>query len=105
LTATGPAARRWTVIASGLLILALALVVIYTKAGAFLSPIALVVVAAEMIAINSGLGYLIIDSRNAGNRYDLVVAGMVIIGVIGLLLDGLMRGLERLDEVQWRYGR
>jgi len=65
----------------------------------------LVVVAAEMIAINSGLGYLIIDSRNAGNRYDLVVAGMVIIGVIGLLLDGLMRGLERLDEVQWRYGR
>ncbi len=65
----------------------------------------LVVVAAEMIAINSGLGYLIIDSRNAGNRYDLVVAGMVIIGVIGLLLDFLMRGLERLDEVQWQYGR
>jgi len=58
-----------------------------------------------MIAINSGLGYLIIDSRNAGNRYDLVVAGMVIIGVIGLLLDIIMRGLERLDEVQWRYGR
>jgi NitT/TauT family transport system permease protein len=65
----------------------------------------LVVVAAEMIAINSGLGYLIIDSRNAGNRYDLVVAGMVIIGVIGLILDSLMRGLERLDEVQWQYGR
>ena len=32
----------------------------------------LVVVAAEMIALRSGLGYLIIDSRNAGNRYDLV---------------------------------
>ena len=63
----------------------------------------LVVVAAEMIAINSGLGYLIIDSRNAGNRYDLVVAGMVTIGVIGFLLDGLMRKLERLDEVRWRY--
>jgi NitT/TauT family transport system permease protein len=65
----------------------------------------LVVVAAEMIAVNSGLGYLIIDSRNAGNRYDLVVAGMVIIGVIGLLLDRLMRSLEMLDEVQWQYGR
>jgi uncharacterized membrane protein len=38
--------RRWTVIASGLLLLALALVVIYTKPGDFLSPIALVVVAA-----------------------------------------------------------
>jgi len=34
------------------------------------------VVAAEMIAVNSGLGYLIIDARNAGKRYDLVVAGM-----------------------------
>ena len=34
----------------------------------------LVVVAAEMIALRSGLGYLIIDSRNAGNRYDLVIA-------------------------------
>jgi NitT/TauT family transport system permease protein len=63
----------------------------------------LVVVAAEMIAVNSGLGYLIIDSRNAGNRYDLVVAGMVTIGAIGFLLDGLMRRLERLDEVRWRY--
>ena len=63
----------------------------------------LVVVAAEMIAINSGLGYLIIDSRNAGNRYDLVVAGMVTIGLIGFLLDSLMRRLERLDEIRWRY--
>lgn len=63
----------------------------------------IVVVAAEMIAVNSGLGYLIIDSRNAGNRYDLVVAGMLTIGVVGFLLDALMRGLERLDEVRWRY--
>ena len=47
----------------------------------------LVVVAAEMIALHSGLGYLIMDSRNAGNRYDLVIASMIIIGVIGLLLD------------------
>jgi len=65
----------------------------------------LVVVAAEMIALRSGLGYLIIDSRNAGNRYDLVVAGMVIIGLTGLLLDGAMRRLERLKSVRWRYAR
>jgi NitT/TauT family transport system permease protein len=63
----------------------------------------LVVVAAEMIALRSGLGYLIIDSRNAGNRYDLVIAGMVIIGLIGLLLDRLMRLLEGLKVVRWRY--
>ena len=63
----------------------------------------LVVVAAEMIALRSGLGYLIIDSRNAGNRYDLVIAGMIIIGLIGLLLDGSMRMLEGLKSVRWRY--
>jgi len=63
----------------------------------------LVVVAAEMIALRSGLGYLIMDSRNAGNRYDLVIAGMIIIGLIGLLLDGLMRLLEGLKPVRWRY--
>ena len=65
----------------------------------------LVVVAAEMVGINSGLGYLIIDSRNAGMRYDLVVAGMVIIGTIGLLLDLFMRRLETLKEVRWRFVR
>jgi NitT/TauT family transport system permease protein len=65
----------------------------------------LVVVAAEMIALRSGLGYLIMDSRNAGNRYDLVVASMIIIGLIGLLLDGITRLLERLKTVKWRYVR
>ena len=65
----------------------------------------LVVVAAEMIALRSGLGYLIMDSRNAGNRYDLVIAGMIIIGLIGLLLDGATRLLERLKTVKWRYVR
>jgi NitT/TauT family transport system permease protein len=63
----------------------------------------LVVVAAEMIAVNSGLGYLIIDARNAGKRYDLVVAGMVIIGSIGLVLDLLMRRLERIESLRWGF--
>jgi len=63
----------------------------------------LAVVAAEMIAVNSGLGFLIIDARNAGNRYDLVVAGMILIGVIGVGLDLLMRRLERLPGVRWGY--
>ena len=63
----------------------------------------LVVVAAEMIALRSGLGYLIMDSRNAGNRYDLVVASMIIIGLIGLSLDGFIRLLEGLKSVRWRY--
>jgi NitT/TauT family transport system permease protein len=65
----------------------------------------LVVVAAEMIAVNSGLGYLIIDARNAGKRYDLVVAGMIMIGLIGLGLDWLVRRMENLNEVRWGLSR
>ncbi len=64
----------------------------------------LVVVASEMIAVNSGLGFLIIDARNAGNRYDLVVAGMVLIGTIGLFLDLALRRLEKLKSLRWGYG-
>jgi hypothetical protein len=54
-------ARRWTVIASGLLILALALVVMYTNRTAFLSPIALVVVSAI------GLAALLLQVRFRGD--------------------------------------
>jgi NitT/TauT family transport system permease protein len=54
----------------------------------------LVVVAAEMVAVDSGLGYLIINARNAGSRYDLVVAVMLVIGAIGVALDWAMRKIE-----------
>jgi NitT/TauT family transport system permease protein len=63
----------------------------------------LVVVAAEMIAVDSGLGYLIIDSRNSGKRYDLVVAAILMIGVIGLVLDLAFRRLEKLRSVRWGF--
>jgi NitT/TauT family transport system permease protein len=60
----------------------------------------LVIVAAEMIAVQSGLGYLIVDARNS-LRMDLVVGGMVTIGMIGLALDYMIRQLERLPGVRW----
>lgn len=60
-----------------------------------------VVVAAEMIAVNSGLGYLVIDARNAGKRYDLVVAAMLLIGIIGLALNVTMLRMERLRALRW----
>jgi NitT/TauT family transport system permease protein len=63
----------------------------------------LVVVAAEMIAVDSGLGYLVIDSRNSGKRYDLVVAAILLIGVIGLVLDVGFRRLEKLRSVRWGF--
>lgn len=45
-SASQPKRRRWSIIASGLLLLALALVVLYTSRSAFSSPLAMVVVAA-----------------------------------------------------------
>ena len=63
----------------------------------------LVVVAAEMVAVDSGLGYLVIDSRNSGKRYDLVVAAMLMIGIIGLVLDFSIRRVERIKSVRWGF--
>lgn len=60
----------------------------------------LVVVAAEMIAVQSGLGYLILDSRNA-LRMDNVMVGMIVIGIIGLLLDYIMRSLGKIESAAW----
>ena len=62
-----------------------------------------VMVAAEMIAVDSGLGYLVIDSRNSGKRYDLVVAAMLMIGVIGLALDMAFRRLRNIPSVRWGF--
>jgi hypothetical protein len=55
--------RRWTIVAAGLLLVALALVVIYTSRRAFQNPLALVVVAAI------GLAALLLQLRL---RHDLV---------------------------------
>ncbi|MGB7345215.1 MAG: ABC transporter permease [Pirellulaceae bacterium] len=52
-----------------------------------------VLVAAEMLGVQSGLGFQINDSRN-NLRYDFVVAAMLVISLIGMFLDGIMSRLE-----------
>ena len=64
----------------------------------------MVVVAAEMIAVRSGLGFLIIDARNA-LRMDLVVVGMITIGTIGIGLDALFARIARIPSVRWGFER
>ena len=64
----------------------------------------MVVVVAEMIAVRSGLGFLIIDARN-GLRMDLVVCGMITIGTIGILLDIAFSRLARIPSVRWGFER
>jgi len=91
-------ARRWTVIASGLLILALALVVIYTGPNAFYSPVALVVVAAI------GLAALLLQVRfrqdlpNIHSPLWLNVLG-ILCAMITLFADYLRLTRRALDLV------
>jgi NitT/TauT family transport system permease protein len=45
----------------------------------------------------------VIDSRNSGKRYDLVVAAMLMIGIIGLALDFTVRKVEKIKSVRWGF--
>jgi NitT/TauT family transport system permease protein len=63
-----------------------------------------VVVAAEMIAGRDGLGFAIWDARN-GLRLDLLVSGMIVIGIIGVVIDRLLVRLTTIPSVRWGYER
>jgi len=58
------------------------------------------VVAAELIAAASGLGYLIMDARQM-SQTDVVLAGMLTMGVMGKLTDDALRLAER-RLIRWR---
>lgn len=57
-------------------------------------------VAGEMVGAQSGLGYQIIDARN-NIRADILLATIFVIGVIGILLDGLLKLLEKRILRSW----
>lgn len=57
-------------------------------------------VAGEMVGAQTGLGYLIIDARNS-LRSDLLLAGIIFIGILGLLLDRGIHLFERWMEKRW----
>ena len=57
-------------------------------------------VAGEFMGVTTGLGFLIIDARHT-LRTDLIMAGIVVIGVIGFCLDKLLSYLERLAAKKW----
>ena len=57
-------------------------------------------VAGEMVGAQSGLGYQIIDARN-NIRADILLATIFVIGVIGILLDGLLKLIEKQILKSW----
>ncbi|MEE1305051.1 MAG: ABC transporter permease [Agathobacter sp.] len=60
-------------------------------------------VSGEMVGAQSGLGFLIMDSKNC-IRFDALLAIMLTIGVIGFILDFLMRFLEKLAKEKYGLG-
>lgn len=57
-------------------------------------------VAAEMLAASSGLGYMILMGRQFG-RVDLVILGIAVIGVIGTMITVLI-GLVENKVLGWK---
>lgn len=114
--------RRWTIVAAGLLLAALALVVIYTGRGAFFNPLALVVVAAiglaalllqlrlrhdlvgvraplwlNLLALAFALGTVVADVLRLGAGWLLGAAlgAVVCFGISGIVVLGALRKKER----------
>lgn len=63
-----------------------------------------VIVAAEMVGCQDGLGYGIWDARN-GLRLDTAVCYMIIIGALGMGVDRLLAQLTKLPNIRWGYER
>src|SRR6478609_4590324 len=63
-----------------------------------------VIVAAEMVGCQDGLGYGIWEARN-GLRLDAAVCYMIVIGLLGMGIDRLLAQLTKLSGVRWGYER
>ncbi len=66
---------------------------IFTGFRVGLSSCWMCVVAAELVSSNTGLGYMIMNARQFGQT-DVVIVGMLIIGLIGKLMDSLLKIIE-----------
>lgn len=64
----------------------------------------IVIVAAEMVGCQDGLGYGIWEARN-GLRLDSAVCYMIVIGLIGMGIDRLLAQFSNLPNVRWGYER
>ena len=57
-------------------------------------------VAAEMVAAASGMGWMVLDASN-WLRSDVVFAGIIVMGITGILIDKILRELEK-RLVPWK---
>lgn len=57
-------------------------------------------VAAEMVAATAGMGWLVLDASNY-LRSDTVFMGVIIMGITGILLDKIIRFIEK-KVIHWK---
>lgn len=57
------------------------------------------VVAAEMIGATSGVGFMLSDGRSM-SRPDIVILGMIVVGIIGKIMDDVLRYLI-IKLIKW----
>ena len=62
----------------------------------------IVVIVSEMIAVNNGLGFRILEAREYFWS-DKIIAGMLSIGLIGLAIDGIMNRINN-HFLRWHRG-
>lgn len=92
-------AGSWRLIVDVLLPSSLPAILAGTRIAAALAWQSLI--GAELIVASSGIGYLIVQGQGMVDT-PIVMAGMVTIGVVGLLIDLLLRSLEARVGRQWR---
>jgi NitT/TauT family transport system permease protein len=91
-------AGRWTVLRR--VVLPASLPSIFTGLRIGLGIAWTAVIVAEMVAVKSGLGYVLWDAYYVG-RMDVVIADMATIGLLGLLSDRVILVVER-SVLTWR---
>ncbi len=91
-------ARRWTVLQR--VVLPASMPSIFTGLRIGLGIAWTAVIVAEMVAVKSGLGYVLWDAYYVG-RMDVVLADMATIGLLGLVSDRVIILIERW-VLTWR---
>jgi sulfonate transport system permease protein len=72
---------------------------IFTGLRTGLSSCWMCVVAAELVASTTGLGYMIMNARQYGQT-GIVIVGMLAIGIIGKVMDSILKWIEKL-VIRW----
>jgi ABC-type nitrate/sulfonate/bicarbonate transport system permease component len=59
------------------------------------------VIVAELLSVKNGIGYTLLDAYSF-NRFDVVIAAMIMLGVMGFLSDRIILGIQKIF-LRWHH--